>query len=516
MASSQPQSQSGTQALDIDDALIEEQEESLSSVEPDDLWGELLRTTSPGGDHAASPVMDGSPVKLGMKLTLQGPVERRFVIGRDDKADIRIQDPHVSSRHCIIFRDDNGHVWVEDHSLSGTFVNGERVIKNTRKRLANGDSLCLLRPAQHLHYSNTAGGGPTTPKGKSPTKAKNPHYHEFVFRSHAVPVGPCRGAINEKYEILDIVGSGSFATVRRGVDRRTGEEVAVKIVEKKNFQFEPERWVDQLKEIDMLKRVKHKYCVGLLDTYSTDDALYIVMEFIKGGELFDRVSKKGKIPEAATRVLIRRLLDAVSYLHREGIVHRDLKPENILIQHKDEHCFHIKVADFGVARLVGAGCKTLTGSLTYIAPEVLERKDTVHAVGTYDYACDMWSIGVIVYVCLMAKPPFRLNQEDDHAVQDLRTAVAKLLEFKGPDWSGISDKAKDFLTGLFQVNATKRLDAKGALKHPWIAEAADYAEGESCGIEAIPRGDDDHHEGDDDDGHRKRAKITPPVPLFSQ
>ena len=520
--------------------IEEDADEEGTNNNGEEIWGELLRTaTSNKSDDDAATT--STTTTMSATFLLNGTGDRRFIIGRDPQADIRIDDKHVSSKHCIVFRDEHRHVWVEDHSLSGTYVNGEKVAKNTRKRLENGDSLCLLRPCQPpLSTIHT----PTGLKKKSPNKAKaaapTTPYYEFVFRSHSAKSGPCKGLINEKYEVLDVIGSGSYATVRRGVNRRTGVEVAVKIVERKNFQFEPERWKDQLKEIDMLKRLHHPACVGLLDTYFSEEAIYIVMEFVKGGELFDRIVSKGKMSEEATRVLTKRLLQAVAYLHQEGIVHRDLKPENILLVHKEPSCFHIKVADFGVARIVGAGCKTLIGSMSYIAPEVLERRDTVQGVGTYDFACDLWSIGVIVYVCLMANLPFKSDQEDAEVVNDLKIAAKKLLEFKGEAWKGISDQAKDFLSGIFEIDTTKRFSAARALQHPWIANAKNEVKGEECGEEEtemiehdekkmddhgdplLINGDsngsiEDHHHGEEDGGNRKRAKMTvPPVPLFSQ
>jgi serine/threonine protein kinase len=317
--------------------------------------------------------------------------------------------------------------------------------------------------------------------------------------------------------------------VRRGVNKRTGQEVAVKIVEKRNFTFEPERWQDQLKEIEMLKRLTHDGCVRLLDTYSTDSALYIVMEFIKGGELFDRIVAKGKLSEKATQILTRRLLEAVAYLHHQGIVHRDLKPENILLLHKDDNCLHIKVADFGVARLVGAGCKTLTGSMCYIAPEVLERRDTVKGQGTYAFSCDLWSVGVIVYVCLFGRLPFKTSLDDEQVVQDLRKSVRALLEFKEPAWGVISSDGKDFISQLFKIDAEERLTADQALQHEWIRSAPASVSEEQCSEDGMSQ--QTHFEEDSDqsspqlsagephDGQSrsKRPRMQhPAVPLFSQ
>jgi len=312
---------STTQAMEPE---CSDSDESPSlSLLSEDCWGELLRTNS---------FAEG---EIGYCIVLQGPMEKKFVIGRDPNADICVNDPHVSSRHCTVFRDEHKAVWVEDHSLSGTFVNSEKVEKNTRKRLFAGDSLCLLRPSNATIV---------TSKKMSPAKTKAPTaFHEFIFKTYEVKVGPCSGDINQKYEIFpNPIGSGSFAEVYKGHNRRTGAAVAVKVVDRKQFQFQPKLWEDQMREIDMLKLLNHDACVKMLDTYSSAEGLYIVMEFISGGELFDKIVKNGKLNEAATRVLIKRLLEAVQYLHSKGIVHRDLKPENILMLHKEATCYHIK------------------------------------------------------------------------------------------------------------------------------------------------------------------------------
>lgn len=397
-------------------------------------------------------------------------------------------------------------VWIEDHSLSGTFVNGNRVTKSAKRRLANGDTITLL------HAS--AASATATPQSKQRMGGAT-NFYEFVFRDLTPKQGPCRGPINLKYEVMEEIGSGSFATVRKGINRTTHEEVAIKIILRKQFEFEPSKWKDQLKEIDMLKRVNHDGCVRLLDCYEVDEALYIVMEYVRGGELFDRILHQGKLAEQEARVLIRRLLEAVHYLHMEGIVHRDLKPENILCVHQDANCYHVKVADFGVARLVENGCKTVTGSLAYLAPEVFDRRDTVRGVGSYAYEVDMWSVGVIVYVCLLAKLPFH----DMEGSGDLGQAVKRM--FAGNELTALSSEAKDFLSGLLTVNAAKRFSASKALEHPWVAESLHCAKTETCGLAegeqcsvclAEQRGDNS----------AKRIKLAatasqqPPVPLFSQ
>lgn len=488
-------------------AMEEEEDAVLPQAlvsDQDGLWGELVRTKSVGME-----VEGEEPVDY---LKTEMRKNEKYVIGRDaGKANICIKDPHISSKHCAVFRDDKEQVWVEDYSLSGTFVNGVKVPKNSKKRLANGDTITLLHASAAALTSpraavSTTGGG----------KKASSNFYEFVFRDLTPKQGPCKGEINAKYEIFEEIGAGSFATVRKGVNRRTQEEVAVKIVLRRQFEFEPSKWKDQLKEIDMLKRVDHESCVRLLDTYEVPDALYIVMEFVSGGELFDRILAHGKLQDDEARVFTRRLLEAVQYLHMQGIVHRDLKPENILCVHRDAHCLHVKVADFGVARLVdGAGCKTVTGSMAYLAPEVLDRKHTLQGLGSYAYEVDMWSVGVIVYVCLLARLPFHDVQESGDLGQD----VTRM--FTGNELQGLTPLAKEFLASLLTMDCTKRLSAARALEHPWVAQSRHCAKLEVC-HQGGPCPVCSEAGGKPSPAQQKRSKPSgggggpPPVPLFSQ
>lgn len=213
-----------------------------------------------------------------------------------------------------------------------------------------------------------------------------------------------------------------------------------------------------------MKQLDHPSVVKLLDFYNTENILYIVVEYISGGELFDRIVQHGKYPESRAKILVKNILEAVEYLHKKSIVHRDLKPENILLQNKNSDT-DIKIADFGVAREIDTGCKTVIGSLSYIAPEVLQRKDTIKGTGSYGESADMWSVGVITYVILIGGLPFK-----DEQGMDMYKKVNQLLKFQESYWKSISQTAKDFITQLFQVDPKKRFSAKDCLNHPWISE----------------------------------------------
>jgi len=163
---------------------------------------------------------------------------------------------------------------------------------------------------------------------------------------------------------------------------------------------------------------------------------------------------------------MRRIVEAVAYLHDQGIVHRDLKPENILLANKTDDV-NVKVVDFGVATEEMGGRKTFCGSMSYVAPEVLLRRGSVRKEGTYGRGVDMWSIGVICHVVLSLRPPF---DEDENS--QMHGCIRDVLRFEGVEWSRVSDQAKDFVSRCLEMVESKRLTAKSALQHPWLRDVA--------------------------------------------
>lgn len=192
--------------------------------------------------------------------------------------------------------------------------------------------------------------------------------------------------------------------------------------------------------------------------------IHIITELCTGGELFDRIIARGHFSEADAATLIRKILSAVAHCHDRGICHRDLKPENCLFATNAEDA-DLKVIDFGLSCMDdsvtgGNVMKTRVGSIYYVAPEVLK--------GRYDKSCDLWSIGVIVYILLCGYPPFYGDTDSD--VFD--AVMSGKFEFDTAEWSAVSDAAKGFIIDLLVVDPTKRLTAHEALRHPWLSGGA--------------------------------------------
>jgi len=265
------------------------------------------------------------------------------------------------------------------------------------------------------------------------------------------------GDIREKYEIKEVIGTGNYAEVRRGINKLTGEEVAVKIIV---LSKDPS---DIMNEIDILARVDdHPHVVQLKEIYEQKGRMYIVMELVTGGELFDRIIARQHFNEQDARDLMHVLIETVSHMHSYGIVHRDLKPENVLFASKAEDA-PIKIADFGLAKLYQPAddtglLQTLCGTPGYVAPEVLKNK------GGYTPQCDMWSLGVILYIVLCGYPPFQHEQQNKLFKQILRAD----FHFHSPWWDKVSDEAKDIVCRLLVVDPARRLTPKQAMQHPWM------------------------------------------------
>jgi serine/threonine protein kinase len=274
--------------------------------------------------------------------------------------------------------------------------------------------------------------------------------------------------VEEDYDIRDLLGSGTVGEVRRAIHRQTGEERAVKIIavggrNRASSFLEADASSTFQAEAAILQGMEHPYVVKLIDVYVSPRAVYLVMELLHGGDLFDRIVDKGKYSEVQGRRIMRRLLSAVCYLHEErNIVHRDLKPENILcVNHEND--IEIKLTDFGLAKAINGedGLKTFCGTPQYFAPEVLRRRNTVAGRGRYGKQADMWSLGVILYVLLSGTPPFDVGQGFDVV------ADAKIV-FPEEHWAGVSEKARDLVRGLLVTDPRKRVSVLQACKHEWI------------------------------------------------
>ncbi|KAF4093609.1 hypothetical protein AMELA_G00004090 [Ameiurus melas] len=291
----------------------------------------------------------------------------------------------------------------------------------------------------------------------------SPLFRYTIFDRNKMPLGEDGHSwkkkmsdIKENYDFKEVLGTGAFSEVVLAEEKRTRRLVAIKCIPKKALEGK-ENSIEN--EIAVLHKIKHANIVSLEDIYENKSHLYLVMQLVSGGELFDRIVEKGFYTEKDASKLIQQILDAVKYLHDMGIVHRDLKPENLLYYSMDEDS-KIMISDFGLSKIEGSGSvmSTACGTPGYVAPEVLAQKP-------YSKAVDCWSIGVIAYILLCGYPPF-YDENDAKLFEQILKAD---YEFDSPYWDDISDSAKDFIVHLMERDPNQRYTCEQALQHPWIA-----------------------------------------------
>lgn len=268
------------------------------------------------------------------------------------------------------------------------------------------------------------------------------------------------------YALGEQVGSGATATVHIATHKRGGkrnEEVAVKCIDR--TKFSKKETESLLKEVEYLRMCSHPHIITFHDFFDNEKEKYfLVVEMIRGGELFDRISEKTVYTEKNARDLIMKLLDVLSHLNDRGIVHRDLKPENLLLKRKDDDSDFVLI-DFGFAeKCEGRNLTHQCGTPNYVAPEILAKR-------RYGVEVDIWSVGVIAYILLGGYPPFYSETNDnDELFRKISDADYK---FDPEWWRPISPNAKDLIRKLLVVDQNTRLTAAQALRHEWFL-AADH------------------------------------------
>lgn len=257
----------------------------------------------------------------------------------------------------------------------------------------------------------------------------------------------------KRYELGRLLGQGTFAKVYFARDLRSGQSVAIKVIDKEKIL--KVGLIDQIKrEISIMRLVKHPNIVQLYEVMATKTKIYFVMEYAKGGELFDKVAK-GKLKENVARKYFQQLINAVDFCHSRGVYHRDLKPENLLLDENE----NLKVSDFGLSALTESKRQdgllhTTCGTPAYVAPEVINRQG-------YDGAkADTWSCGVILYVLLAGYLPFQ-----DSNLMEMYRKIGK-SEFKFPNW--FPSEVRKLLTRILDPNPSTRISIAKIRENPWF------------------------------------------------
>lgn len=265
---------------------------------------------------------------------------------------------------------------------------------------------------------------------------------------------------DEDYYIGKIIGQGSTSVVKECYKKEEPKhKYAVKVLEKSTFQ--KREWYHLSNEITILKGLKHDNIISLGEIYETNQSLFIFMEYVNGGELFEEVGVKGPLSEAGSSRVIYQIADALDYLHSHCITHRDLKLENILVcKDSTSDDIRIKLSDFGLSKKMKLSdtemMKTRCGTPAYVAPEIILAQE-------YSNKVDVWSLGVIMFVMIYCKYPFN----GDSLSQIFDNIMSGKLDFPSESIQ-TSQEAQHLLRELLEVNPEKRPCAKDVLQHPWI------------------------------------------------
>ncbi|KAH6853824.1 kinase-like domain-containing protein [Chaetomium sp. MPI-CAGE-AT-0009] len=389
------------------------------------------------------------------------PASGGYVLGRHPECDIRVNDRQVSNRHLLIFAENKRNDTVavlEDISSNGTKVNGATMQRNDRRELREGDEIWVT--------SASAG---------------------FIFRyprcRHGKPFA-------QQYAMKQELGSGHFAQVFLCNEKSTGDCYAVKRFTKKPDADEKAKY-DSLnqalhQEVAMLMGISHPNILSLKETFNEPEAVYVVLELAPEGELFQYITVHQKLTEAETRKVFHQLFEGIKYLHDRNMVHRDIKPENILLMDTD---LTVKIGDFGLAKIVGEASftTTLCGTPSYVAPEILVN----NRARKYTKAVDIWSLGVVLYICLCGFPPFSDELRRPDFPYDLSDQIRRgLFDYPSPYWDPVGDPARtsltaptpraveplltqplvDLIDSMLVVDPEKRFTVDQCLAHPWLTE----------------------------------------------
>ncbi|GMH51426.1 hypothetical protein TrST_g4613 [Triparma strigata] len=266
-----------------------------------------------------------------------------------------------------------------------------------------------------------------------------------------------------KYEIGQTLGEGTFGKVKYAVNTETQEAVAIKVLDKEKIQ--QQNMGNQIKkEISIMKVVRHPNIVQLIEVLASRTKIFIVLELVTGGELFDQIVKESRFTEDKARKYFRQLIHGLEYCNTKGVCHRDLKPENLLL---DQNA-NLKISDFGLSALYTGGDEggenanrtlllhTTCGTPNYVAPEVLEDK------GYDGKKADIWSVGVILYVLLAGFLPF-----DEKIMSDLFRKI-QAAEVQYPAW--FSDEVRDLMGKILVADPNVRVTISDIKEHPWYSK----------------------------------------------
>ncbi|KAB0793415.1 hypothetical protein PPYR_13035 [Photinus pyralis] len=374
----------------------------------------------------------------------------RYVLGRGIDCDLVIHPSNfpplsiksVSKYHFELVCDKDERVYINDLSKNGTFINSQRVSKGCRRALYHGDQIAIGTSSLRIYVYKE---------------------NDKILDLPAELKG---------YKILRQLGSGSYGEVWLAVQTTTNKEYAIKKVIRRN-ENQPNNGNDSWRmdnEVRILQSIEHPCIIGIKEVVNTDDAVFMVLEYMGGGELSSLMyASNSPLPENVVKPIFYQLLLGIRYLHLRNITHRDIKPANILLQSHQLPPI-VKIADFGLSKLIESTShmQTVCGTLAFVAPEIIDP-----CYGPYTQQVDVWSLGVVLYAMLSNKLPFNAAEDGDIR----KTILNSQLEMVTGAWTYVSSNGKDLIKKMLMRNPEDRLTIHQVADHPWLARDKAMLEG---------------------------------------
>lgn len=451
----------------------------------------------------------GHSSRAGADLALRMSSARRlrskelgFIFGRNPgSADIVFgQDSgkRISNQHFRIYLNTDGILMIEDMSTNGTIVD-DALLKCKDKRfskirmLGSGSIICIqnsndaemikfiVRVPSRVSYMDRFRENlrnfitECSPgSGEEQTKAV-----QHITHQYGGPTMKWDGGTN--YNIIGQVGKGAFATVYQLATKMTGKLLAAKELEKRRFMKNGmlDKKIDN--EMKIMQGLRHPNIVEFVEHHDQGDYLYIIMEYVRQGDLQAFLNQGGSIKENLARTIAQQILGALSYLHRSKITHRDIKPDNILIADLDP--FTVKLSDFGLSKVVKHDetfLKTFCGTLLYCAPEVFpdyghgpskgtKRRRGAKTYHSYSSSVDIWSFGGVLWYALCGEPPFK-GISDATGEAMFNNIMETPLDPSPLKRAGVSAACIDLLMRMLRTDPAQRPTDRDCLNHPWLKD----------------------------------------------
>ena len=324
------------------------------------------------------------------------------------------------------------------------------------------------------------GGSPDSQHCLKVTPLNDPHKQRIFYAETETALKSWHAALSKAAKSRKIedffqvdwskpLGKGKFSTVYRASSNEAQQTVAVKVIRSPASDPKDREFVRT--EIAIAKLVSHVNIVKTIDVFETSAHIYVVMEWIRGGDLLSRLLRSNghRLNMCETKIVVRGILDGLAYLHRHGITHRDIKGENILVEEGSKSVenqpplLSVKLTDFGLSAIAAHGnsMEAQLGTIEYAAPEIILK----HA---YDKSVDLWSLGVVTFVTLTGKLPFAGQTDRETALNIVKCRFS----FSGNVWEDKEgENAKDFVKKLLVRSPANRMKIEDALKHPWLTES---------------------------------------------